>query len=59
MRKDSISKQGRHWPDVDIVVFSTYFWLRTNFKMKIVYVFNHEVKNFAPNSFVMFQTFIT
>ncbi|WZZ67043.1 hypothetical protein YC2023_078413 [Brassica napus] len=50
-RKDSISKQGRHWPDVDIVVFSTYFWWRTNFKMKIVYVFNHEVKNFAPNSF--------
>ncbi|KAL0743955.1 hypothetical protein Bca4012_085468 [Brassica carinata] len=36
VRKDSIDIHGRHWRGADIVVFNTYLWWRTGFKMKIL-----------------------
>ncbi|AAF01518.1 Protein trichome birefringence-like 32 [Arabidopsis thaliana] len=36
VRKGSINKHGRHWRGADIVVFNTYLWWRTGFKMKIL-----------------------
>ncbi|KAF8081129.1 hypothetical protein N665_0903s0010 [Sinapis alba] len=36
VRKNSINIHGRHWRGADIVVFNTYLWWRTGFKMKIL-----------------------
>ncbi|CAG7877910.1 unnamed protein product [Brassica rapa] len=36
VRKGSINIHGRHWRGADVVVFNTYLWWRTGFKMKIL-----------------------
>ncbi|KAJ4892043.1 Protein trichome birefringence-like 33 [Raphanus sativus] len=36
VRKGSINKHGRHWKNVDIIVFNTYLWWMTGLKMKIL-----------------------
>uniref|UniRef100_A0A1J3EBV4 Protein trichome birefringence-like 32 n=2 Tax=Noccaea caerulescens TaxID=107243 RepID=A0A1J3EBV4_NOCCA len=36
VRKRSIEKHGRHWRGADVIVFNTYLWWRTGFKMKIL-----------------------
>ncbi|KAE8711169.1 Protein trichome birefringence-like 33 [Hibiscus syriacus] len=37
VRKGSITKHGKHWKGVDILVFNTYLWWMTGLEMKILY----------------------
>nr|GMD57663.1 protein trichome birefringence-like 33 [Ipomoea batatas]GMD59126.1 protein trichome birefringence-like 33 [Ipomoea batatas] len=36
VRKGSINKHGKHWKDVDIMVFNTYLWWMTGQEFKIL-----------------------
>ncbi|XP_031115125.1 protein trichome birefringence-like 33 isoform X2 [Ipomoea triloba] len=36
VRKGSINKHGKHWKDVDIMVFNTYLWWMTGLEFKIL-----------------------
>ncbi|XP_019158175.1 PREDICTED: protein trichome birefringence-like 33 [Ipomoea nil] len=36
VRKGSINKHGKHWKDVDIMVFNTYLWWITGLEFKIL-----------------------
>ncbi|XP_010543705.1 PREDICTED: protein trichome birefringence-like 32 [Tarenaya hassleriana] len=45
VRKGSINKHGKHWRGADIVVFNTYLWWMTGFKMKILESGSFEDEN--------------